>query len=56
MWNITLYNKDGDIFGKGVNGKLVNIQERLQLRLYLETICAKQSNNYNGININIVYV
>jgi len=25
MWNITLYNKDGDIFGKWVNGKLVNI-------------------------------
>ena len=25
MWNITLYNKDGDIFGKWVNGKFVNI-------------------------------
>ena len=56
MWNITLYNKDGDIFGKWVNGKFVNIYVRLQLRLYLETFCAIQSNNYNGIDLNIVYV
>ena len=25
MWDITLYNKDGDIFGKWVNGKFVKI-------------------------------
>ena len=31
MWNIALYNNDGDIFGQWVNGKFGKIQKRSQL-------------------------